>query len=85
MSADFIEPTPDFGSNWGRGGVGRIYQERHTPASQPWQRWLKCQQKHDALNGVAQATLAIGLWLSGAAAAHVASMNTPKLGIAVEQ
>ena len=47
--------------------------------------WLKCQQKQDALTGVAPATLAIGLWLSGAAAAHVASMNTPKLGIAVEQ
>ncbi len=58
-----------------------------TQPARPWQGWLKCQhcQKPDALTGVAPATLAIGLWLSGAAAAHVANMNTPKLGIAVEQ
>jgi len=53
--------------------------------SRPWQGWLKCQQKQDASTGVATATLAIGRWLSGAAAAHVANINTPKLGIAVEQ
>ena len=59
---------------------------KSTPGpSQAVAGWLKCQQKQDALTGVAPATLAIGLWLSGVAAAHVANMNTPKLGIAVEQ
>ncbi len=46
---------------------------------------IECQRKHDYLNGVAPATLAIELWLSGSVAAHVANINTPKTGNAVEQ